>query len=232
MKNWKSWRPVRVTVSMARIYGGKRLPRTAAALAYLMVLALFPGMICLYDLLALVLSNPGAVMGVLESLVLPQETSTLIGDFLTYVSGNANQTVFIVAFIAMLTSASAIFRTFSAIAEDISGGRRFGAIGGLVVSFVFALAFLLAVFLCILLILSGRHVLDLLDQVAPWLHIGKWWTWLRFVLLFAIILLILRMLYGLTVPRERVGYRWPGALVQIPDRVRLARVGYHPDGLV
>lgn len=207
----KDWRVTRIAVSMVRIFAEKRLPRSAAALAYYMVLTLFPAIICIYDLLALVFRNPGNVIAVVESLVLPRETSDLISEFLQYVSGNTNEVLFVVALTAMVTSAAAAFRTFAAIAGEIQGARRFGPVSNALVSFAFSLAFLLAVFVCILLMLTGQHFLTLLDEVLPRMSVGGWWEWLRFILLFAILLLMILCLYRLSAPRERRHQQLPGA---------------------
>ena len=207
----KDWRVTKIAISMARIFAEKRLPRSAAALAYYLVLTLFPAIICIYDLLALVLRNPGNVIAVVESLVLPRETSELISEFLQYVSGNTNRVLFFVALAVMVTSAAAAFRTFSAITEEIHGSRRVAPVPNVLVSFVFSLAFLLAVFVCILLMLTGQHFLKLLDEVLPWVNIGGWWDWLRFVLLFAILLMMILILYRLTAPRALRHRQLPGA---------------------
>lgn len=207
----KDWRVTKIAVSMVRIFAEKRLPRSAAALAYYMVLTLFPAIICIYDLLALVFRDPGNVLTVVESLVLPRETSDLISDFLQYVAGNTNDVLFVVALTVMVTSAAAVFRTFSAFSMELQGARRFGPVSNTVVSFLFSLAFLLAVFVCIVLILTGQHFLDLLDEVLPWACVGGWWGWLRFILLFAILLLMILTLYRLASPRERHHLLLPGA---------------------
>lgn len=208
----KDWRITRVLVALVRIYAEKRLPRSAAALAYYMVLALFPAIICLYDLLALVFSDPGTVMAVVESLVLPRETSELISEFLTYVSGNTNELLFFVALGVMVTSAAAAERTFAAFAGEVQGARRFGSVANTAVSFLFSLAFLPAVLVCVLLVLTGQQVLELIDEVLPWVSIGGWWSWLRFVLLFALLYLTILGLYRLAAPRAARALA-PGALL-------------------
>ena len=212
MENWKQWRVVRFFKVFFQIIADNRIPRTAAALAYVMVLTLFPMLICLYDLLALVMTNPAPVMSVIESLVLPRETTNIIEDFLRYVAGNANWTVFIIAFSVMLMPASGVFRTFLAITEDITGARRFGVISGTVVSFLFAFAFLPLVFGSIILVLASRRALHWADQFVPWFSVGAWWSWLRFVLLFVMLLVLLWMLYRLTVSRDRKRRQLPGAI--------------------
>ena len=77
MKKWKEWRIVRFFVCMVSLYLEKRLARTAAAMTYFMVLTLFPAIICLYDLLALVVAKPEAVFQVLENLVVPESTRSI-----------------------------------------------------------------------------------------------------------------------------------------------------------
>ncbi len=211
MKNWKNWRIVRFFACMVRLYVEKRLGRTAAAMAYFMVLTLFPAIICLYDLLALVVARPDAVFQVLENLVVPESTRSIIEEFLRFTARNANGTVFVVAFMTVLLSASAVYRTFCGCAEEISGGRRFGVIGGTVASFIFAAAFLIAVFGSFMAIITGRQVVHKLDEVITWLNIGEWWTWTRFVVLFLILLGMLLVLYWLAASKEQSHKVFPGA---------------------
>ena len=101
MKKWKEWRIVRFFVCMVSLYLENRLARTAAAMTYFMVLTLFPAIICLYDLLALVVAKPEAVFQVLENLVVPESTRSIIENFLNFTARNANGTVFVVAFITI-----------------------------------------------------------------------------------------------------------------------------------
>ena len=101
MQDWKQWRVTRFFKEFFRIIADNRIPRTAAALAYVMVLTLFPLLICLYDLLALVMTNPAPVMSVIEGMVLPRETIKVVEDFLRYVASNGDWTVFIIAFSVM-----------------------------------------------------------------------------------------------------------------------------------
>ena len=212
MKNWKNWRVVRFFSAVVRLYLEKRLPRAAAAMAYFMVLTLFPAIICLYDLLALVVARPDAVFHVLESLVLPQETRSIIEEFLRYAARNASGTVFVVAFVAMVMAASAVYRTFCGFSEEVTCERRFGAVGGTVASFIFAVMFLVAVFASIMAIITGRQVVHKLDETITWLNIGDWWTWTRFVVLFFVLLFMILVLYVLASSKNRSRHQLPGAI--------------------
>lgn len=68
----KDWRITRVLTTMADTFLTRRVTRSAAEIAYYMVMALFPVIICMYDLLALILRDPTAVLRIVETLVLPR----------------------------------------------------------------------------------------------------------------------------------------------------------------
>lgn len=208
----KDWRITRVLTTMADTFLTRRVTRSAAEIAYYMVMALFPVIICMYDLLALILRDPTAVLRIVETLVLPRETQALVSEFLNYVSGNTSQVMFIAALFVMITSASAAFRAMAAIVGEIHGDKRFGIVSSTVVSVAFSVAFLLVLYLCILLMLTGKHFLLWLDALMPRVSIIWSWTWVRFLVLFAILLMMILVLYRLTIPRRAPHLVLPGAL--------------------
>lgn len=199
----KNWRITRVLMSMADTFLARRVTRSAAELAYYMVMALFPAIICMYDLLALILRDPTAVLRIVE---------TLVSEFLTYVSGNTSEVMFFAALLVMITSASAAFRAMAAIVGEIHGAKRFGIVRSTIVSVIFSVAFLLVLYLCILLMLTGKHFLLWLDALLPHVSIVWSWTWLRFLILFAILLMMILILYRLTTPRRPQHRVLPGAV--------------------
>lgn len=208
----KDWRITRVLTTMADTFLTRRVTRSAAEIAYYMVMALFPVIICMYDLLALILRDPTAVLRIVETLVLPRETQALVSEFLIYVSGNTSQVMFIAALFVMITSASAAFRAMAAIVSEIHGDKRFGIVSSTVVSVAFSVAFLLVLYLCVLLMLTGKRFLLWLDALMPRVSIIWSWTWLRFLVLFAILLMMILVLYRLTTPRRTSHRVLPGAL--------------------
>ena len=208
----KDWRITRILSTMADTFLTRRVTRSAAEIAYYMVMALFPVIICMYDLLALILRDPTAVLRIVETLVLPRETQALVSEFLIYVSGNTSQVMFIAALFVMITSASAAFRAMAAIVSEIHGDKRFGIVSSTVVSIIFSVTFLLVLYLCILLMLTGKHFLLWLDALMPRVSIVWSWTWLRFLVLFAILLMMILVLYRLTTPRRTSHRVLPGAL--------------------
>lgn len=208
----KDWRITRVLTTMADTFLTRRVTRSAAEIAYYMVMALFPVIICMYDLLALILRDPTTVLRIVETLVLPRETQALVSEFLIYVSGNTSQVMFIAALFVMITSASAAFRAMAAIVSEIHGDKRFGIVSSTVVSVGFSVAFLLVLYLCVLLMLTGKRFLLWLDALMPRVSIIWSWTWVRFLVLFAILLMMILVLYRLTTPRRTSHRVLPGAL--------------------
>lgn len=208
----KDWRITRVLTTMADTFLTRRVTRSAAEIAYYMVMALFPVIICMYDLLALILRDPTAVLRIVETLVLPRETQALVSEFLIYVSGNTSQVMFIAALFVMITSASAAFRAMAAIVSEIHGDKRFGIVSSTVVSVAFSVAFLLVLYLCVLLMLTGKRFLLWLDALMPRVSIIWSWTWVRFLVLFATLLMMILALYRLTTPRRTPHLVLPGAL--------------------
>ena len=196
----KDWRITRVLTTMANTFLTRRVTRSAAEIAYYMVMALFPVIICMYDLLALILRDPTAVLRIVETLVLPRETQALVSEFLIYVSGNTSQVMFIAALFVMITSASAAFRAMAAIVSEIHGDKRFGIVSSTVVSVAFSV------------MLTGKRFLLWLDALMPRVSIIWSWTWVRFLVLFAILLMMILVLYRLTTPRRAPHLVLPGAL--------------------
>ena len=127
-------------------------------------------------------------------------------------SGNTSEVMFFAALLVMITSASAAFRAMAAIVGEIHGAKRFGIVRSTIVSVIFSVAFLLVLYLCVLLMLTGKHFLLWLDALLPHVSIVWSWTWLRFLILFAILLMMILILYRLTTPRRPQHRVLPGAV--------------------
>ena len=77
----KNWRITRVVMSMADTFLARRVTRSAAELAYCMVMALFPAIICMYDLLALILRDPTAVLRIVSAEAFPLDPHITVTAF-------------------------------------------------------------------------------------------------------------------------------------------------------
>ena len=97
-------------------------------------------------------------------------------------------------------------------AGEIHGDKRFGIVRNTVVSIIFSVTFLLVLYLCVLLMLTGKRFLLWLDALMPRVSIIWSWTWVRFLVLFAILQMMILVLYRLTTPRRAPHLVLPGAL--------------------
>ena len=81
-------------------------------------------------------------------------------------------------------------------------------------SFLYSAVFLVGIYLSVVVVATGDWFIDLLDR---WFHVGDMlasWTWLRFVLLTGIIMLLLLLLYRSVTPVNRPALPvLPGAVV-------------------
>ena len=196
---------------MVEIFLHTHVPRSAAALSYYLTISVFPFLICMSAILGSLNIEELAVFTFLEDIV-PTEAFSTVTGFLGYVGGNRTQLLFTIGLIAMLTSSSAAFRSFIGIMGEIQGSMRFSGIWRGILSFIFSIGFLAAIYISGLVILSGEWLMQLLDtyfEIGDMLAI---WTWTRFVLLFLILFGIIYGVYIISAPKEtKRTHRLPGA---------------------
>ena len=206
MKNTRS-----VLHRAVRLFTENKLPRSAAGLSYFMTLAFFPMLICLYMMLGRLFPNAEDVREFLTG-ILPQNTVTTITDYLSYVTANISFPMMIVALAVLAMASSAGFRLIDGAMESMRKEKHFSDIFEIVFSFVFSLVFLVAVYFAVLLTVTGKWFLDAVDRYIMFVNISAAWSWVRFVLLFLLLLVILSGVYKITGPRDRPARILPGAV--------------------
>jgi len=197
VKNAKSF-----IMDVADIYFGKRVTRGAAALSYYLTMTLFPLLICLYSMLGTRYQQAMQALSVVRSLI-AEETFSAVEDFLTYVASNNSTAMLIAALMVLFTSASAAFRSFETTIGEIQGEIRFRGFWGLMASLLFSLVFLAAVYMSILILMTGSWFLELVSRILPFVNISRSWTWVRFIVLFGIVFVLIYSLYHVTAPAGR-----------------------------
>ena len=205
MKNSRALRFVR---ELTEIYLTKHVSRSAAELSYFLTLSVFPTLICLYSILGSSAPTLDMIEGIFSG-ILPTETLETISDYLDYVSRNSSRSMLLGGAVLMATSSAAAFRAMHNIMADIMGAPRYQGVRSVLVSFLFSLVFLAVMYFAAIVIITGEWFLSLLSEYVP----VPWdWSWLRFVLLFAILLMLMLGVYRLTSPgRSRV--LLPGAVL-------------------
>ena len=196
----------------SRIYTGRRLSRASAALSYYLTMTFFPLVICLYTLLGNSYDKAMRVLGFAGN-IMAAETVSFLEDFLYYVSANNSTAMMLASILVLLTSASAAVRSLQGTIGDLQGGQRFQGALGFLFSLVFSLLFVAALYFAILVMLTGRSVIERLNQFLPFVDISQSWGYVRFLALAGIDYVIVWAMYEAS-KRSWDRYRtWPGALL-------------------
>ncbi len=197
--------------NVLEIYLRKRVSRASAALAYFLMLSVFPMLICLYEMLGSLFPAPEEIAALIEG-ILPEGMLETIFDYIGYVSLNKSKAMLWGAIIAMATSSAAAFRTLHGQISEIMGVARFTGVFTLVFSFVFSLLFLAAVYFAVIVMVTGTWFIRAADRYITFLNISQSWRWARFLLLFCLLLVIIYALYRLTEPKNSTVSVVPGAV--------------------
>ena len=196
----------------SRIYTRRRLSRAAAALSYYLTMTFFPLVICLYTLLGNSYDKAMRVLGFAGS-IMAAETVSFLEDFLYYVSANNSTAMMLASIVVLMTSASAAVRSLQETIGDLQGGQRFQGALGFLFSLVFSLLFVAALYFAILVMLTGRSVIERLNQVLPFVDISQSWGYVRFLALAGIDYVIVWAMYEASKRSWDSYHTWPGALL-------------------
>ena len=200
--------PVSFAWETARLCGRVGVSRSAAALSYFLILTLFPLLVCVNALLGLF---HGSLEEVLLSLdqFLPPEVLSVLADYLGYVARVQSPALAAASLFTIVLSASAVLRTLLLTMDGLYQVENLRSLRRVAVSVVLSLLFLATVYLSVAVILTGDwffHLLELrlpesLARLFPLAALGRLWAWLRYLLLFCFVLLLVLMVYRAGTPR-------------------------------
>ena len=200
---WESG-PVRFSREMVDIYFGKRVSRSAAELAYFLILTFFPILVCINGFIGILHLDSFAVMAAMEDF-LPKEALSVVGEYIGYISTNQSNAMLIAGITMTLFSASAAFRALMNIMDDIYERKSYTGLWQIVASVIFSILFLVTIYLSIVVVLTGNWLFALIEgffhldpSALPWD-----WQWLRFLILFALVLLFVLLAYRMAAPRGK-----------------------------
>ena len=202
--------PVLFVRDMVQTYGRLGVSRAAASLAYFLILTLFPLLVCVNFFIGLLELDPEAVFSALDSL-LPRESLSIILDYLTYVSGvpqSQSTPLLLASLFTILLSASAGLRTLLKTMDELYQVRHVSSLRRVAVSVILSLLFLLTIYLSIVVIFTGDWLFQLLEarlppplaELIPLRLLSQLWGWLRYLLLFFCVLLLVLAVYRMGTP--------------------------------
>lgn len=201
-------RVIRFLFEVVDLYFTKRVSRSAAELAYFLVLTFFPLLICINAIVGALNLSADNILASLTGIV-PEVALGVLIEYVGYITNNQSSTLLAAGVVMLLFSASAAMRSLMNIMDDIYGRKAYVGIWQIVASVAFSVLFLLTIYLSLIVVLTGNWFFHLLEQFIHGIprleHVTlPWdWQWMRFLLLFCLVLVFVMLLYKATAPRGK-----------------------------
>lgn len=200
--------PVSFVVETAELFLKMGASRAAAALSYFLILTLFPLLVCVNYFIGLFHLDLEELLRSLDQL-LPAEALAVMGDYLRYVTASQSPALLLASLITILISASAGLRTLLAAMDELHGGTNVHPLRRLVLSVLLSALFLLTIYLSVVVIFTGEWFFRLLElhlprhiaELLPLDALSGLWQWMRYLLLFSFVLLLVLIVYRAGTPR-------------------------------
>ena len=190
---------------VVELYFSCRVSRSAAELAYFLVLTFFPILICVS---AFVSKLDLEMSTLLEeaSYVLPQEVVAIFRDYLGYIDTHQSDAMLVAGLVMSAAFASAAVRGLMNMMHEVYGRATFRGVHQVVASVVFSVLLLVTIYLSITVVVTGNwffrmigQLLDMVDLVAQ----VDTWQWSKYMLLTALVFLFILLLYRFASPLEK-----------------------------
>ena len=195
---WES-SPIRFIREIVELYFSAHVSRSAAELAYFLILSFFPILICVNAFVGALDLDITTMLDTVEGF-LPGDVAAILADYVRYITENQSVGMFLAGLFVTLVSASAAVRALMKIMDDIYGRTNYPGFWSIVVSVVFSVLLLITIYLSIVVVLTGNWFLQFLEGILP-IGAAIWdWQWLRFVVLFALVLMFILLLYRVSAP--------------------------------
>lgn len=203
----------RIIKNMYGVFAKQRVTRSAAAMSYYITISIFPFLIVVYSIISSLNLTNEDLYKVWEEIV-PADVLNVIVGYLQYVGGNKSGIMLFIGIAVTLSSSSSAFGTLMKIMSDIQGEPRFKGFWASIYNIVISVGFLAVIYVSGLVILSGEWLLDFLEKSFGFAELLELWQWIRFALLFFLMLIIIFLIYQASAPKEikRVR-RMPGAVI-------------------
>lgn len=211
MKKMISLAPVSFLLETADLYGRVGVSRSAAALSYFLILTLFPLLVCVNYFIGLFHLDLEAFLDSLGQL-LPAGVLSVMSDYLSYVSMIQSPALLWASLFTILVSASAGLRTLLLTMDQLYEREDVHPIRRLAASVILSLLFLLTVYLSVVVIFTGdwffsllhTHLPNYITRLLPLDALSGLWIWLRYLLLFCFVMLLVLIVYRTGTPRGEV----------------------------
>lgn len=198
---------------MFDIFNKQRVTRSAAAMSYYITISIFPFLIVVYAILnSLNISSENLYK--IWSEIIPADVLNVILGYMRYVGGNESGLMLFIGITVTLSSSSSAFGSLTKIMADIQGKSRFKGFWSTIYTIIISIGFLAVIYVSALVIVSGEWLLGFLGKHFGYAMLLDIWQWVRFAILFFLLLVIIYLIYQATEPKETKKVpRMPGALI-------------------
>ena len=204
--------PISFLLETADIYSRRGVGQTAAALSYFLILTLFPLLVCVNYSIGLLELDFEEIVLALDQ-VLPEQALSVIRDYLDYIAVNQSQPLLIGSLFTLVASASAGLRTLLHTMDRLYDAPPPNPVKRIAASVALSLLFLLTIYLSVVVIFTGEWFFSLLEdhlprrlvELLPLSDLGSLWRWMRYLLLFCFVLLLVLSVYRAGVPKKFAG---------------------------
>ncbi len=214
VKKILSFPPVSFVWETAELYLRVGASRSAAALAYFLILTLFPLLVCVNYFIGLFHLDLENLLRSLDQF-LPAGVLAVLSDYLRYVAGSNSRALLLASLTTILISASAGLRILLATMDALHGTTDVHPFRRAALSVVLSVLFLLTIYLSVVVIFTGEwffwvlvenlppHLAELIPRSA----LSGLWRWMRYLLLFCFVLLLVLIVYRAGTPNRVVRNR-------------------------
>ena len=200
-----------VVTDMVRMYFTAHVSRSAASLAYFLTLSVFPMIICLSAMLGNLLPDAETVLAYIADIV-PTELMQIFSEYIVYVTSRNSSAMLTAGLVLMATSSGAAYRSLHNVMAEVHGKARFTGVSRFIMSFIFSFLFLATIYFAVTVIMTGEWFLQFLEQNFLHFSVSRAWNWVRFIILFCLLVVIIYGVYRLAAPREDGSKLMPGAI--------------------
>lgn len=194
---------VRFIREIVEVYFDRRVSRSAAELAYFLILSFFPILICVNAFVGLLRLDVNVVVEGAAG-ILPKESLPILGEYLKYVSTNQSNAMLLAGLTMTLFSASAAFRALMNVMADIYERPTYRGVGQVVASVCFSVLFLFTIYISLAVLLTGSWFFHMVERRFAWItEIVGSWQWIRFWVLFCVVMLFVLLTYRLAAPKGK-----------------------------
>lgn len=190
---------VKGITNIASKFLSQSLHRSAAALSYFLTMTIFPLLICIQWILGNFGEDIISFMNEFSHII-PVNVLTIFTDYLNY-AGTQSTAILSVAIVTAVYTGASAYRMISDLLREIFGTMGGNDILRFFLSFLGCVAFLGAIYVCAIVIIAGRWLINLLEPIfvqikfINLLDLAKLWNWFRFVILIVVISAMLYILY-------------------------------------